>query len=157
LKDDVFEKEMKISPLIRKYLYISIFIPLIIILVSIIFSMYFKDWGLFSRSGSIIVIVGIYIAYKEFSGKIYELSTDNYLTMKDLLELRNIHLLDDQDYIDGQIKQENINAKKNNNIRKFAKYAGSKFRAMELALLASGTFIWGYGDLIMNLLWGFNA
>ena len=140
------------SPLIKKYQIIAWLLPLIIIVISILCSLHFANWEYFSRAGALIVIVGIYIAYEDLSGGIYELAGNNYVTMTEYLQIGNINSFED-----NELKEFIEKCEKNDNVIKenksFAKYASGKFKKMEAILLASGTLIWGYGDLFLNIFW----
>jgi len=155
MSDKKSKEKFHKSPLIKRYQKIAWLLPLIIIVFSILCSLCFTNWEYFSRAGALIVIVGIYIAYKDLSGGIYELAGNNYVTMTEYLQVGNIHSFEDnqlKEFIDKCEKNDDV-IKKN---KSFARYTSGKFKKMEAILLASGTLIWGYGDLILNIIWKLN-
>ena len=144
------------SPLIKHYQRIAWASPLVIIAISIFISIYFSSWDHFSRAGSLIVVIGIFIAIKDISGDIYEISKRDYFTMSEFFEIGDIGKFDKDEINEFVEKSRSVEKTKEENI-KFSRYASRRFRRMEAALLTGGTIIWGYGDLILNLIWNFKA
>lgn len=156
MTNNELKESFKRSPAIRVYQRKAWIYPVLIIITSITMSIYCSNWEHFSRSGALIVLVGVYIAYRDWSGDIYELAKNNYLTITDFLQIGSTDFLDEKsrnEFIEKSKKNEETH-KKN---RAFVRYASQRFRKMEFILLVIGTVIWGYGDLILNLIWNFNA
>jgi len=151
---DISEKEMMETSGLLKYRRISIYSTFFIIMLGVLSSLFFEKWELLSRTGSLIVIVGVYIAFKDFSGGIYNSLIEDKLTYEDIFKIINIT---DSSDIKNLIDLEKDKERSYAEIRKFTKYASLQFKKMEMSLILGGTFLWGYGDLIMNLLWSFNA
>jgi len=144
------------SPAIIRYQRIAWISLLVICTISISLSMYFENWEHFSRSGSLIVLVGAYIAYKDLSGDIYKLTGDNYVTFTELLHIGNIESLDYE--TQGELLETSEKTDKNvKNNKQFARYASGKLRKLEASFIVFGTIIWGYADLVLNFLWKFKA
>lgn len=156
MADKQLKERFKKSPYIKRYLRIAWIVPSLIVAISIIISISQSDWGHFSRAGSLIVVVGIYIAIMDLSGGIYELSRNNYFTMSEFLEFGNIVNFEKED-LDELIKKakEVEKTKKENNA--FATYVSQIFKKIEAVLLVIGTIIWGYGDIVLGLIWEFKA
>jgi len=119
---------------LRKWPFIIVFI----ILFGIILSICNNEWSWFSRSGSLVVICGLLSARWDFTNKINEENLD----ILDPVIIRNMKK-------NGGI----INAQRIENIKKelrtrIVEYTKPKYRAVEFIMIAIGTFIWGFGDLI---------
>jgi hypothetical protein len=106
--------------------------------VSFVVSLQTGDWNWFARSGSLVVVIGIFLT----SSQIIENSRN--LRARRARRARNF----DHDYAE-ELKQQSL----------------SRSRSLDedlwenglrgLYLLVIGTLIWGYGDLIGTLLQGF--
>jgi len=87
------------------------------------FSLDTNDPSMMARMGSIIVIVGIYYTWKDLS--------------------KSRVLLKAQ--VDGWLKN------KENDLSKSLETDISRLKTVDVFVLTYGTFIWGWGDLLMNL------
>lgn len=149
MKDNHSKEQFRKSPYIKRFQIISLAVPFLIVAISIVLSIHQSNWEYFSRGGSLIVVVGIYIAYMDLSGAIYEHAQSDYFTMSEFLEFGNIGELEKEDLNELVEKAKEVEKTKSNN-KKFANYASRKFRKMEAVLLIGGTIVWGYGDLILR-------
>ena len=136
-----------------------IFLAAILLSVmGIALSISLKDWQYFARSGSLIVILGIIVAWKDITGnleayinanidvlakKIQE--TENGLTTSGLLYFGEKN---------SEVKNELESYKEK--LQKLDRLMKLRLKALEACILILGTFVWGYGDLIGNLLYKFN-
>jgi len=156
MTNDELRKSFKESPAIKRYQRIAWIFPLIICVSSVLLSIYQSSWEYFSRAGSLIVLVAVYVAYKDWSGDIYQVIKKDYFTMSEFLAIGCLDSLanDERNKVIRKCKE--IEDTQNRN-KSFVTYASRRFRKMEAVLLAIGTLIWGYGDSILNLIWRFNA
>jgi len=130
--------------------------PFCILTVSILLSIHESSWAHFSRAGSLIIVVGIYIAFEDLSGAIYSRANNDHFKMSEILENASVFQMENHELtelIKHAKEAEEINRKN----RGFSAYVSKKFRIMEAILLISGTIIWGYGDLVLMLLWPLHA
>lgn len=156
MTDKQSKEQFKKSPYIRRYLRIAWAIPFVIVAISIFVSINQSDWGHFSRAGSLIVVLGIYIAIKDLSGDIYEHARNNYFTMSEFFKIGDIGIFEKEELNELINKAKEVE-KTNSENNAFATYVSKKFRKIEAVLLVVGTIIWGYGDLILSLIWKFKA
>ncbi|RJP77455.1 MAG: hypothetical protein C4522_15170 [Desulfobacteraceae bacterium] len=149
-------KRFKESAAIKRYQRIAWVLPLIICISSVLISIYQSSWEYFSRAGSLIVLVAVYVAYKDWSGDIYQVLKKDYFTMSEFLAIGCLDSLanDERNELIRKCKDIEDSQKIN---KSFVTYASRRFRKMEAVLLAIGTLIWGYGDFFLNLIWRFNA
>lgn len=122
------------KPLI-KWFYI---IPVIFI-TGIIISYYCNEWSWFSRSGSLIVICGLLIARWDFTNNINE----------ENLDILNPYFIKHcKRRGDGTLDPQRLEDTKKELRTQLFLYTKSEYRSAELIIIAIGTFIWGFGDLI---------
>lgn len=150
------KKRFRESPAIKYYQRIAWTLPIIIVILSVLLSIHRSSWEFFSRAGCLIVLVGVYIAYKDWSGEIYQTIKPDYFTMSELMEFVSCDVLDESERKDLAITCKNIERVHNEN-KSFVRYASKRFRKMEAVLLFIGTLVWGYGDLLLNLIYHLNA
>jgi hypothetical protein len=94
-------------------------------------SLWLSDWEWFSRSGSLLVIYGIYIVWLDYKGGINtDLDTIESLTIKKFGDKA------------GELTS-TLNDIRGSNNKLYAR--------IEFLIFAFGTAIWGYGDLVGNL------
>lgn len=105
---------------------------MIIVFTGIIPSVYFDNWVCLSRSGSLLTMYGIWLAFNDLIG------TMRY-TDEEFEKL-------DPHTATGQVQADNYVVWN----RRTAKMEPSVKRA-DFLVLISGTFIWGYGDLFNHL------
>ena len=144
-------KKYNESPYIKRYFRIAWIIPLCILMASIILSVYESSWAHFSRAGSLIIVVGIYIAFEDLSGAIYSRANNDHFKMSEILENACVFQMENNELTE-LIKSAKEVERINRENRRFSAYVSQKFRTMEAILLVSGTIIWGYGDLVLMLL-----
>ncbi len=119
---------------------ISIFILLV---TGIIPSLILSEWGWFSRSGALLVIFGIFIVWLDYKGSI-DKSLDNVFSgFKDYLSDSDKNLSTEE--IDRMAKE--IHGKFN----EVSDATKKRFQNIEFFIVAIGTLIWGYGDLVNKI------
>ena len=136
MTNNQIKTKFKESPAINKYHQIAWILPLMIGGSSLLLSIHQSNWEYFSRAGSLIVLVGVYIAYKDWSGDIYPIIKPDYFTMSEFLEIGNVDKLDEADRSDLKKKFQEIEEIHNQN-RSFVRYASRRFRKMEANLVIS--------------------
>ena len=102
------------------------------------------------------MLVAVYVAYKDWSGDIYQTIKKDYFTMSEFLAIGCPDSLEKNEINELINKFKDIEDSQNMN-KAFVRYASRRFRKLEAVLLAIGTLIWGYGDIFLNLIWRFNA
>jgi hypothetical protein len=118
------------------------FIIGLIILTGIILSICNDNWNWFSRSGALVVICGLLIARWDFTNKINEEDLDSIFPSI----IRNIKKKD------GTVTPQMIeNVKKGLRV-KMIEYTKPQYISMEFIIIAFGTFVWGFGDLIGDII-----
>jgi len=124
---------------IHKYQTVLIIAISISVFTGILPSIISSDWGWFSRSGAILVIFGLYIIWLD-----YESDLNDNLDI--LLSGFNKHLVENTEEDEASIERIEANVSdKFNEVRKATK---NRFQNIEFLIVAIGTLIWGYGDLI---------
>ena len=112
-----------------KALCFSIFL---LIFTGVLPSIYFTDWLWFSRSGSLLVIYGVYIVWLDYQGGIdVGLTTVANAAKEKFGEQKSQELLSTIESIRTSNKKQ--------------------YQTMEFLILGLATLIWGYGDLIGKL------
>jgi len=136
----------------------SIFAANILLIVSgISLSISFKDGQYFERFGSLIVIVGILVAWKDLTGRFDRIedlvSTRLKAELSSLAAGTSAGLLSRAKNIarEGQI------SKQSEQLNKLFKILRNRIRAIEAITLILGTFIWGFGKILFNLVFKTNA
>ena len=137
---------MKLSSEEKKVL----FYTLLILIVGYVIAYITANSMTFARTGSVVVCMGIYFGMKNYPGLIerfrefYEPIIDAQFT-----EIEN-------QLIKDGIPKEKINKFKVDALVKFEKKVNPQFIAMkerffrfEASILCLGTFIWGFGDLLV--------
>ncbi len=114
---------------------------LIVTLIGILLSYNSGDWTWFSRSGSLLVVIGIIVAVKDINKSLAELE-DRKLTDYLLEKLKERRPDIDENEIHDS-KKEIMELTK----EKIAIF----YRRVEVSILITGTVIWGFGDLIGSL------
>jgi len=132
----------------RKIKILSCFI---IVTFGIIPSFIFNNWQWFSRSGSVLVIFGIYIAWKDYKGEIDHalLSVKNAAKEKNKQSILTIKE-SEKGIINSVVKQgatEKKYTELSNLVNKLQEKNKNTYDNIEFIILFTGTIIWGYGDL----------
>jgi hypothetical protein len=110
----------------------------------------FKDWGLFERSGSLIVIAGVALAWRDLTGKIdwaKEYAIDEF--DKTILALQSEGGLIKRAMNMPRIEELNGQSAE---IQKQLAAAKIRARSYEALALIIGTLIWGYGSYLILLI-----
>ena len=130
-----------------KFTYILTFL---IIILGMTFSYFnfFNDYLWLARSGALIVVVGIIFAVleyhnREFQTNMFKFYTD---TLKDTISYHNKNI--DQDTFNSLVKK--TKAEEDKLKSELEKYTLKH----EAILLILGTLIWGFGDVLIKLLFG---
>ncbi len=94
-------------------------------------SIYSCNWGWFSRSGSLLVVYGVYVVWRDYQGRI-----DFTLTEVEVAAKRKLgDVSEELSQTISQIKTSNKEL----------------YQTMEFSIFGVGTLIWGYGDLVGGL------
>ena len=123
--------------------------------VGIILSIQQSNWQWFERSGSLIIMIALAALVNEkvaFAAGIVEAQNKKISALQERLKsnknigLKNVDLYEDLNETEK--------------LGKFASLAVTNFekriRRIEIAVIFFGTFIWGYGAPIANLIWPLN-
>ncbi len=120
----------------------------------ILVSLFTHDWQNLDRTGALIVIVGIFVAWKDLTGR-----------MNSIEEMVKINLLKaiPQTSSGGLLSQavklqaENLAAEQKRVLEEFLNAVRKRCRTIECLILAMGTFLWGFGSVVPNLIVASNA
>ncbi len=116
-----------------------------------------KDWQYFERSGSLIVILGIIVAWEDITGNLEAYLNANIdVLAKKIQEIENRSTR-------GLLNSSGENSEDKNRLESYKEKLQEldrlmklRLKAVEVCILILGTFVWGYGGLIGNLLFKFN-
>lgn len=151
-------KEKAKKPWPFKGIETKIYIANILLFISgISMSISFKSWQHLEGAGSLIVIVGISVAWRDLSGRIEWF--EGMVTRSIEKEIMIIKNKDSKGLISSAIDSANEEKltqfkKSVSELTEVMKY---RLRTIEAFTLIIGTFIWGYGSVIGNLVHEFNA
>jgi hypothetical protein len=119
---------------------ISIFILLI---TGIVPSWLLSEWTWFARSGALLVVFGISIVWLDYKGSINKDLDTVFAGFQDYLNDK-----------DKDISKKEITSTEKIILGKFnevSELTNKRFQNIEFFILATGTLIWGYGDLINKI------
>ena len=131
---------------------IVIGVAVVIVSLSVFISVHYADWEHFSRAGSLLIVLGIYVTLKDLSGDIYERSRNDYFKMSEFLSIGDISDFE-ADEKEKLIKEFQEIEKVKSLDRSISRYASKKYRNLEAGFLIGGTIIWGYGSWVLELVW----
>jgi hypothetical protein len=130
---------------------------ILLTVMGVALSISLKDWQYFERSGSLIVILGIIVAWKDIAGDL-EVYFNAYIKMlaKNIQE-RESNPTRGLLYSGGKNSEEKNQLESYKaKLQELDRLMRLRLKALEVCILILGTFVWGYGDLIGNLLYEFN-
>ena len=106
-----------------------------------------SDWQYFERSGAIVVIIGILLAWRDVTGNIEWFKIHTKLKINsEIIELQK----NTSGIVNGAIqagKQKTLNELKAE-VQKLLDALKSRIRTIEATVLIIGTLIWAYGSII---------
>jgi hypothetical protein len=124
------------------------------IINGITWSISLNEWQYLEKSGSIVVIVGILLAWSDVTGRIK-------LVKSRVKSETNSQIIASQQkekgIINGYIqenKQGDLKAS-NEDIQKCLDAILNRIRTIEAIVLITGTFVWGYGSVVANHIYTF--
>lgn len=149
-----FVRKMKL-PIPMQGIEVKISIAVVLTLVcGILISNETDDWAWFSKSGSLVVLIGIYLAWRDLVslvGDVRKLTSESmqaYLQVLDSLPQFQASAL-------GIIGGAMAKGEEKRRIEKETERAMEQFdllrfriRTLEAITLAIGTFVWGFGDVV---------
>ena len=118
-----------------------------ILVIGLVASLWLSDWEHFGRSGSLIVVVGIYITWKDISGKVDSAKHSLHLIIEKeksklgstqgglLTAARTLKIEEELDATGEQLA----------GLLEDAKY---RVKTLEAITIGLGTVVWGFGGLI---------
>jgi len=109
------------------------FIVTFTLVCGFVFSLCLEDWAVLEKTGCIIVIIGVVITWRDVKS----------------------HIEDARIITKQKIKQYNLNDDVINTDELF-NIIRKRILAFEAITLILGTFLWGFGGSVGNLLWQFN-
>ncbi|WP_417502866.1 hypothetical protein [Marinobacter sp.] len=123
---------------------------ILLLVFGVVASISFQNWQHFERSGSLVVMLGVFIAWRDLSGKID--GQRSRLIQEFTARLERL-----EEPARGLIRQA-INAGEADRVKKAQseidvslKWLKKRVLALEACTLALGTLVWGYGGLIGQL------
>ena len=130
-------------------------VVLLCLALGIIWSLSAHDWQYLERSGSLIIVASIYMAWRDHVNllgnveRFYKEEYNNLLAMFDAIRPTGVIA---SVMHDG--KREEIRAACSN-VEELITLLKQRLRTTEAVILCLGTIIWGYGSPIGNLFWSF--
>lgn len=131
-----------------------------LVLLSLLFglclSLSIHDWQYFERSGSLVIVAAIYMAWRDhvqLLGSVEKFYTREYERLLTQLDAKPRRGIIGNAMHDGE--REKLNAT-SSNVKELISMLQQRLRTTEAVTLCLGTLIWGYGSPVMNLLWCFN-
>lgn len=124
----------------HSYKTITLISILIILLGGIVPSLICSDWLWLSRSGALLVIFGIFIVWLDYKSSINNDLDTVFEGFQNYLESKNVA---NRENVEKEVSTQFDKVKNSNNKR---------FKNIEFFIVAVGTFIWAYGDLIGKVL-----
>ena len=154
--DEVTKQVKSFWPLkgIEQRIYLA---TILLSVMGVALSISLKDWQCFARSGSLIVILGIIVAWKDITGNLQAyINAIIDVLAKKIQEIENGStrgLL-----YSGRKNSEDKSRLKsyNDKLQELDRLMKLRLKTLEVFILILGTLVWGYGDLIGNLLYKFN-
>ncbi|MGH8196455.1 MAG: hypothetical protein ACREQ8_18990 [Woeseiaceae bacterium] len=113
-------------------------------------STYTSDWSNFARAGSIIVVVGIYITWKDVAGKVDAAR----LTLHQIIEnYRSEYSTRGHGLLAGISNQqlEEALSSTQQEVSDLLGVAKHRVKVIEALVIGLGTLLWGFGDLVGTL------
>ena len=137
---------------IERPVYVAVILSLIF---GIALSFALRDWQYFERAGSLVILVGVLLTWRDLAGllgeveKIYE---HELSTMQRSLDARKSTSLYEQAHQNRE-RTEAIDPQ--SQIVEVVALMRLRLRTTEAAILSIGTVVWGYGAPICGYLWPF--
>jgi hypothetical protein len=125
-------------------LYLGVAVTAILFVIGGLFSYTTKDWTIFSRVGSLIVILGLLIAKWDLDNLIKSKIPLNLI--EDLIHVNAKKLIPNKQLSESDIAE--IKEKTHLSIVEDIK---PKYRSGEIYIVSLGTLIWGFGDLVQKI------
>lgn len=150
------EKAKKPYPLskVERSIYAANFL---LIVSGIALSLSLNDGQYFERFGSLIVIVGIKVAWKDLTGRFDRIedlvSTPLKTELAKLVTESSRGMLSQH----KNMARENEISEQSKQLKELFKILRNRIRAIEAITLILGTFIWGFGNILFNLAFKANA
>lgn len=119
-------------------------LALLVFMVGLVLSLQLNSWQYLEKSGCIIVMIGIYIAWRDMTGT---LDWAKQLPLKVLDELASKQNLNPSEVLSSPEVTEFLNDTENS-----IKILKKRVRNLEAILLTSGTFFWGFGSAIGKII-----
>lgn len=123
----------------------TIFVILLAILVlaGMVPSILSSDWIWFSRSGSLVVVFGVLIVWIDYKGGIND-------ALDTVLSGYKEHLRNSEDLTENQ--KDKFGKEVEGKFNEVSVLTEKQFQNIEFYVIALGTLVWGYGDLVSKLL-----
>lgn len=116
----------------------------LIIVAALLSSIHVGSWDYFERSGSLIVIVGIYLAWRDITGKLDSVNR---------FQAQKFRGLKPKGIINSAMHPATSEDAFQADVEKSIEILKKRVRNLEAIVLATGTFIWGYGSVLGNYLY----
>lgn len=133
-------------------LYFSVFAPLLFGLIS---SIFWKDWQYFERSGSLVIVVAIILAWYDHVNKLGDM--ERFYKVQFSYLLAEMERSRPKGIIAGAMhdgKREQM-IEVSSNLENLCAMLKLRLRTTEAIVLCIGTLVWGYGSIVGNIFWHF--
>lgn len=128
---------------------------LLLITFGMVWSLAARDWQYFERSGSLIILVGIHMTWRDFVQLLGRVEVFYHRQVEQLSVSRTptqpSGLLFAEMVDPNQKGMEALSSE----VREVFANMKRRLRTIEAFVLGLGTFVWGYGSPIGNLFWSF--
>ena len=150
---DAIRRRMKLPlPLrgLERYVYAAV---MLLLACGVVQSVQFNDWQYFERSGSLVIVIAIMLAWRDLVsllGDVRRFYSDEFARrMSDMDRSRPNGLISGAMH-DGE--RERIVAV-SSEVDELIKMLRARLHTTEAAILILGTVVWGYGSVIARFLW----
>lgn len=116
---------------------------LIVGIFGVIPSIYYCEWIWFSRSGSLLVIFAMFVIWQDYQGSIRNDLNILYDGFEEYLEKNSD--------IQNEKQSKRISKNIKNKFDEVDNLTKKRFQNIEFFIVALGTLIWGYGDLLNKI------
>ena len=129
---------------------------LLVLLFGVVGSVSYRDWQYFERSGSLVIVVGVGLTWRDFvnlPGKVEEFYQTEYVRLLADFDARRPAGIIAGAMHDG--KRDEIDNVRSNG-EELIRMLKQRLRTTEAVIVCLGTVVWGYGSIIGNALWSFS-
>lgn len=129
---------------------------LLALLFGVVWSVSSRDWQYFERSGSLVIIVGVGLTWRDLVqlvGRVEDFYRGEFARLQFVLDAqRPPGILASAMH---EVNREKIEAT-NSEVQELIHMLKRRLRTTEAVIVCLGTLVWGYGSVVGNALWSFH-